>query len=285
MHDKKKLFPVNLKKLIRNGKIKMMGFCRKIFSQKLGALACLVLLGPIASRPCAAAPEEIQVYMDDLSATGHFGLDVHNNYVLSGAGTPSYMGEQPPRHLYRLTPEFYYGISQTIELGLYVLTTLDAQGKANIDGSKVRVKYVAPHDADGGFFWGMNVEVGRTSVRVSELPWNLQLKGILGYRASHWTVAINPNLDRSMSKGGGPVMASLDGKVAYGVTEKTQLGFETYNELGPLSKIQRFNKNSKTVYAVIDHEFAGVDVNAGVGRGITGEADRWVMKAIIGTHF
>ena len=53
----------------------------------------------------------------------------------------------------------------------------------------------------------------------------------------------------------------------------------------PAICIQRFNKNSKTGYAVIDHEFAGVDVNAGVGRGITGETDRWVMKAIIGTHF
>lgn len=260
--------------------------CQEIFPKKLySALACLLLLGPIASQPCTAAPEEIQVYMDDLSAPGHFGLDVHNNYVLSGAATPSYMSESAPHHMVRFTPEFYYGVSQTIELGLYVLTTRDVQGNANVDGSKVRIKYVAPHGADGGFFWGMNLEVGRTSIRVSELPWNAQLKGILGYRVGHWTMAMNPNLDRSVSKGGGPVMASLDGKIAYGVTEKTQVGVETYNELGPLRSIERFSKNSKTVYAVVDHEFAGFDVNAGIGRGVTSEADRWVIKAIIGMRF
>ena len=248
-------------------------------------LACLVVFGVVSSLPCQAAPEEIQVYTDGQSAPGQFGVDVHNNFVVSGADTPSYRGELPPHHVYRLTPEFYYGLTKTVELGLYVLTTRDTQESAHVEGGKMRIKYVAPHDAGAGFFWGLNLEAGRTSLRVSELPWNAQLKGILGYRSGPWTFAINPNLDWSLSRGGGPVMASLDGKVAYAIAQKTTLGFETYNELGPLSRLQALNKNSKTLFAVVDREIGGLDVNTGLGRGITHDADRWVMKFIVGTHF
>lgn len=248
-------------------------------------LGGILILGLMAAAPCQAASEEIQVYMDDMSAPGQFGLDVHNNYVVSGADTPSYAGEAAPRHMYRLTPEFYYGISQTVELGLYLLTTLDAQNNVHLDGSKVRIKYVAPHDPAQGFFWGMNLEVGRSSLRVAEMPWNAELKGILGYRSGPWTLALNPNLDSSLSGGGGPVVVSLDGKVAYSITEKTQVGFETYNEFGPLRQLQSLNKNSKTLYAVIDQEVGTLDVNGGLGHGLTSDADRWVIKVIVGTHF
>lgn len=248
-------------------------------------VACLLMIGAGATLPAQAAPEEIQVYMDDMSAPGQFGLDVHNNFVLSGAAAPSYPGQAPPQHMYRLTPEFYYGLSKSLELGVYLLATRDAQGDAHFDGSKVRIKYIAPHDASDGVFWGLNLEAGKTSIRVSAMPWNVELKGILGVRSGPWTFALNPNLDSSPSKGGGPVLASLDAKAAYSVTEKTQLGVEIYNELGPLSHPQAFNKNSKTLYAVLDQEIVGLDVNAGIGRGLTPDAERWVMKLIVGTHF
>jgi len=36
---------------------------------------------------------------------------------------------------------------------------------------------------------------------------------------------------------------------------------------------------------VVDQKVGGVDVNAGLGRGLTHDADRWVAKFIVGTHF
>jgi hypothetical protein len=44
-------------------------------------------------------------------------------------------------------------------------------------------------------------------------------------------------------------------------------------------------KNSKTLYAVVDHEFENFDVNLGIGKGLTHDADRWTLKFIVGTHF
>jgi hypothetical protein len=232
-----------------------------------------------------AADEEIQVYEDDLSAPGQFGVDVHNNFVVSGSGTPSYAGEQAPLHVYRLTPEFYYGLTKTVELGLYLLTTRDPEGGAHVEGSKVRVKYVPEHDAEHGFYWGANLEVGKTTTRASEEPWNGQLKGIFGYRTGPWTLAANPNLDWSLSPGGGPAKFGVDVKVAYAVTDRTQLGVESYNEWGPVSDLGPLDGYAKSLYLALDHDFGGVDLNVGVGRGLTRAADDWTIKFIVGTHF
>jgi hypothetical protein len=239
----------------------------------------------MASPACRAAPEEIQVYLDDLRAPGQLGVDLHNNFVVSGRSTPDYPGEQPPAKVYRLTPEFAYGVSPTTELGLYLLTTRDADGHLHGDGVKARVKYVAPHDAQSGLFWGANLEVGRSSRRVSETAWNAEVKGILGYRAGAWTVAVNPNVDWSLSAGGGPATGEVDLKVNYTLDPSTQVGIESYDELGPLRHLSTASTNARTVYAVLDKDFGRFDLNAGVGRGVATAADRWVVKFIVGTNF
>lgn len=255
-----------------------------------GVYRSLILVGACAlalcvSTPSYAASEEIQVYMDDMKSPGRLGVDIHNNYVFSGRRTPDYDGEQPPLHVYRFTPEFTLGLTKSLELGVYVLTTRAPQGDTHLDGGKVRIKYIAPHDENAGVFWGVNLEVGRTSRRVSDTSWNTQLKGILGYRTGRWTLAVNPNIDGSLSKGGGPATGELDLKINYGLSPKTEIGLESYNEVGPLRRVSGLNQNSKTVFAVIDTQFAGIDLNAGVGRGLTADSDHWLIKFIVGLQF
>jgi hypothetical protein len=247
-------------------------------------LAVLALAG--ASITAFAASEEIQVYLDDLSAPGQFGIDVHNNLALVGVKRPEYAGQQRAHRTYRLTPELYYGLTRDLELGLYLLGSRSANGTSTVDGSKLRLKYIAPHDESAGFFWGANLEVGRTARRVSELPWNAQLKGILGWRGAGWTLGANPNLDWSLSKGGGPATASLDLKAARTVADGTQLGLELYNDLGPARRLDALSRNSKSLYVVLDQDLGrDIDLNLGLGRGLTSEGDRWVLKFIVGTHF
>lgn len=234
---------------------------------------------------CHAAPEEIQVYLDDLRAPGQLGVDVHNNFVVSGRRTAEYAGEQAPSKVYRFTPEFAYGLTSTTELGFYALFTRDSGGNLHGDGLKARIKYIAPHDEKTGLFWGANLEVGHSSKRVSETAWNAELKGILGFRTGPWTVAVNPNLDGSLSRGGGPVTGDVDLKLNYALDPGTQVGLESYNELGPLKHLSTSNENSRILYAVLDKTFGAFDLNAGLGRGMTRSADHWVVKFILGTNF
>ena len=232
-----------------------------------------------------AAPEEIQVYLDDATAPGKFGLDVHNNYALSGTPDADYPGGRPADHVYRLTPEFYYGIAPGLELGAYVLTARDAGGGFHVDGAKMRLKYIAPHDEKQGAFWGVTLEVGRSSLAGAEQPWNYELKGIWGLRRGPWLVAGNLDIDASLSPHGGPAELGVDIKVARDVGHDTQLGLESYSEVGPLRSLGSVGDRSNHVYAVLDRDFGSFDLEVGIGRGLTSASDPWVLKAIIGLHF
>ena len=248
-------------------------------------LFCLAVA--LMSSVAQAAPEEIQVYLDDMVGRGNFGMDVHNNYVVSGDETPPYPGGEAPDHVYRLTPEFYYGPSDTLELGLYMLTTRQPGRDPTFDGPKLRVKFIAPHDADAGSFWGANLEIGDTSLRVSPQPWGTELKGIYGYRWPRWLFAFNVNLDwTSTAPFGGPPSLDVDSKVAYTMDGGYQLGFESYNELGELSHLGHLSQDSEMLYAVFDTDLPkGMDLNAGIGHGLTTASDHWVIKFILGFHF
>ena len=238
------------------------------------------------SGACIAAPEEIQIYLDDVTKPGHFGTDIHNNFVMSGSNTLDYPGAQPPNHIYRLTPEFYYGLTETVELGLYLLTTTAAGKGPNYDGEKLRLKYIAPHDESQGSFSGVNFEIGKTSQRVSQTPWNAELKGIYGYRSGPWTFAVNPNFGRTVSGPvSRPVSLDIDSKVAYQTGSEYQVGFESYNELGPLRDLGHLSQLSETLFAVIDTKLGNFDLNAGIGHGLTAASDHWLAKLIVGIHY
>ena len=132
-----------------------------------GLLTILAL--PLGSAPALAAPEEIQVYVDDLTPPGRFGMDVHNNYVLSGRTVPEYPGEQPPDHVYRLTPEFYYGMDKGDDIAVEL-----EPGKALV------IKFLTvgePHpDGTRTVFFELNGQPREVSVRDRTLQVTVQAK-------------------------------------------------------------------------------------------------------------
>ena len=247
-----------------------------------GAATLSLILATAAAR---AAPEEIHVYLDDLTAPGRFGLDLHNNFTIRGRTNPDYVGARRSDHVYRLTPEFYFGLTPTLELGAYVLTALDRDCSAQLDGEKVRIKYVAPHDGNDGMFWGANLEVGRTSLAVAERPWNYELKAIGGRHFGPWMLAFNLNLDAPLSARLGPATLDLDTRLTFRAAHHTRVGIESYDELGPIGQVGALHGRGQLLYAVVDTEFADFDLSAGVGRGLTRASDGWVVKAIFGFHF
>jgi hypothetical protein len=252
------------------------------FVLRMIALAVLA----VTAGGVSAAPEEIQVYMDEMNGAGKFGLDVHANYVVSGQGMPDYPGAQAPRHVFRATPEFSWGLSDQWDLGAYILSSVDAAGRSTIDGQKLRLKYIAPKIAGQEWFWGANLEIGRVAHRIDENPWNGELKGILGLRSGRWTLAVNPNFDFKIS---GPVASpaslGIGSKISWKSDAEVEYGIESYNEMGPFRSLGRLNQQSQTLFGVVDLTYRGWDLNLGIGRGLTTSSDRWLVKAIVGVPF
>ena len=164
--------------------------CRALL-RRLALAICVAAVSSAA----VAAPDEIQVYTEELNDPGEFGVELHVNYVPSGAKTPSYPGEMPSHHMLQVTPEFSYGLAKTLEAGLYVPVAIAPNGNLYQNGARLRLKYIAPRGEDDAFFWGLNTEIGYFARRVSESYWALELRPIIGYRSRDWLFSLNPILD------------------------------------------------------------------------------------------
>jgi hypothetical protein len=250
---------------------------------RLAGLA-LVLGGAMAAMPAQAAPEEIQVYMDEIDAKGAVGLDVHLNDVFTGEGGADYPGGEASLHRVRVTPEFSLGLGGGFEGGVYLpLATIAGDGKFRVEGFKLRMKWINPQHKATGFYYGANFEIGRVNYRLDQNPWNAEFKTILGWRGGRWSLAANGNFDFPVS---GPVKLPLTIQIAtratYAVTPDLALGVESYNDVGTFTRLGHLGENEQIGFAVATTHIGGFDFDFGIGRGYAGSADHLVGRVIVG---
>lgn len=253
------------------------------YARLLACVAGFILV--LAGTAQAASNDEIQVYDDATNKPGELGVDVHTNYVASGLKTPQWAGDSPSNHSWRATPEFNYGISQGWDAGLYLPFLLEANGAKHIEGAKVRLKFVSA-PSDSAFYWGINEELGRTSLRSNEDYWNLEIRPILGYRMARWHFTLNPVVGFGLS---GPGHSGTDFspsfRIKYELRENLGFGVEHYAGLGNPFSPSPYEQQTENTYLFVDTEVAGHALNFGVGKGWTAASDQWTIKAIIGTRF
>lgn len=244
------------------------------------------VLALCAARGAIAAPDEIQVYTEELNAPGEFGLEQHLNYTIRGQQTPDYPGQMTSHHVTQITPEFSYGLTDTFEAGLYVPVAVTSAGDTFLNGLRVRVKYIAPRQDEEEVFYGLNVEVGRDAPRTSESISGMELRPIIGYRDAQWLASFNPILNMALA---GEVSRQPQFEPSWKLTHRmsaaTRGGFEYYGEYGPLNNLLPRDQRAHSLYAVVDVATDDLDINFGIGRGFVNAADDWVMKAIIALPF
>lgn len=233
--------------------------------------------------PVLAAPDEIQVYLDDITAPGEMGLELHLNYVPRGRNTADYPGEIPPHGVFRATPELTFGLRPNWDLGLYLPTEVAPGAKAYSDGMRVRVKYLAPAEQSKPYFYGANLEVGYVATRVAPDRYASELRGFMGYRNGPWLYAVNPILGWALS---GPEKSStpdltVNFKIAREINGEWSFGIEHYAGFGRINKLAGAAQQDRVFYLVTDYERKGFGVNFGIGRGLSDAADDWVVKAIL----
>lgn len=242
---------------------------------------CAILAA--ASCAHAALSDEIQVYDDTVNAPGEFGLETHINTTLRGRGTPDWAGEITPHHGTRVTAEFSYGLTETLEAGLYLPSNIDAQGNYDFAGPKLRLKWVPGRAPEGGWFYGLNFEIENLSRRFEQSAKGIELRPILGYRGREWFFATNPVLEYSLDKGyrygGFDFLPSV--KVTRKIAEGMAAGIEAYAEVGKLGNWLPSSEQQRTLYVVMDIERGDWAFNIGIGHGLNAQTDSWTLKGIV----
>jgi hypothetical protein len=243
------------------------------------AIACVFIFTGFSSTGVSAAPEEVQVYLDDFAETGKPGLDLHTNYVTSGLQSTS--------HEFRVTPELSYGINSNWEVAAYWLAVKEPGGSPQTDGMKLRTRWrpKAP-SADSPFYWAVNLEAGQLARRFYQDETSGEIKLIGVWKTDPWTLGVNLNFDRALKSH--PVQAAtseIDTKIAYQIREGLQLGIENYSFLGAIHNDPNQPQVSHTNYLAADFNLGKWDFNAGIGHATGQTADNTVLKAIIGVPF
>jgi hypothetical protein len=251
------------------------------------ALSFLSLLAAtatqFASRP-AQATDEIQVYNASIAPVHTWSLQQHLNYVWSGSTTPDFDGGIAPYHSLNGTPELAYGITPWWEMGWYAPFSIDANGTFYSAGAKIRNLFVSPNADERKFFYGLNIELSFLTPPFSQSPAALEFRPILGVRDLGWEFIINPIVDASFGNMGSVEFAPA-ARLARSIAKDVMLGVEYYSNFGPFGSMPPAGQQSHTLFAVTDFTVFGLDVNFGVGFGLTDASDKIVTKMIIGRTF
>jgi hypothetical protein len=231
----------------------------------------------------AKATDEIQVYNAAIAAVGQFTIQQHLNYTPVGLKDPPFPGGLVSNGALNGTPEFAYGVTDWWELGLYLpFAVQDQQFLSN--GFKLRTLFVSPYADQRNFFYGINFEFSNTTPKFAQTRFALEVRPIIGIRNADYELIFNPIVDAGFGRYG-----ELDFAPALRVARKLDkdlfVGLEYYADFGPIGNFPKLADQQHTLFAVTDFKLGVMDVNFGVGYGLTSSSDRFVIKTILGYAF
>ena len=229
---------------------------------------------------------EIQVYDGSANAPGAPGIELHVNTVVSGL-RQAVPPEVPPDHQTHLTAEPSLGITSWWELGAYVQTTVQPSGDFDYSGVKLRSKFVRPGGESDRFRWGLNLEVSDLPPSAERDRWGAEVRPIVAYgtRGGPFVCAFNPILDFALSGPGAAATPSFEPAVTalFVVEGLLSAGVEYYGDVGQLGHFLPLREQQHTVFEVINVlRWKRIEINAGVGEGLTASSNGFVTKLILG---
>jgi hypothetical protein len=244
---------------------------------------CAAML--VVPRLASAQADEIQVYDGGLAAPGIFNLTLHSNFTPRGVKTPAFPGAVVADRSFNGVPEWAYGVTDWFEAGLYLpLYTRDKNLGWGLDGVKLRTLFAVPHADDRTFFYGANFEFSYNARRWDATRFTSEVRPIVGWHLKPWDIIVNPILDTAYDGVKNlefvPAM-----RVAYNFKSGWALAAEEYADYGRLGNLSSGDEQAHQLFGVVNHTFGSVDVEAGVGVGLTDATDRVTFKLILAHDF
>ncbi|MDP9008153.1 MAG: hypothetical protein M3N91_05510 [Pseudomonadota bacterium] len=238
----------------------------------------IVLLGVVQAR---AQTDEIQVYDAAIAPPGAFNLTLHNNFTSGGSNVPAFPGAIVADKSLNGVAEWACGVAPWFEAGLYLpLYSITRNHGVVYNGFKLRTLFVTPDAAKQEFFYGINFEFSFNTAHWDERTYTSEIRPIIGTHVGRFDFIFNPIVDNSWN-GFANLEFVPETRVAMAVTEKYKLALEEYDDFGRVSHFLPASKQSHQLFGVIDVNTKWIGVEAGVGRGLTGATDHWVLKLIL----
>lgn len=249
------------------------------------ALALFVALLALLPRPARAVdPFEIEVYDGEANQPGVPSVELHANSVLSGR-RDSIPPELPPNHQSHFTLEPSLGILPWWEIGGYLQTALRGDGSFEYAGAKLRSKFMIRPLFGDKIRIGANLEVALLPVHYDRNRWAAELRPIVAYESKRWLLACNPIVDLALAgpdRGEGPSFQPAALAVLK-VFQTASVGLEYYGNLGAFSGFAAWREQEHYLFEVVNLlVLSHIELNAGVGEGLTTGSNPFILKMIVG---
>jgi hypothetical protein len=228
-----------------------------------------------------AQSDEIQVYDGGLADRGVLNLTLHNNYTPRGETAPAFPGAVVADRSWNGVPEWAYGVNRWFEAGLYLpLYTLDKHQGWGLNGFKLRTLFAVPDADDRTFVYGTNFEFSFNAERWDPTRFTSEIRPIVGWHLGRIDVILNPILDTAYD-GLGNLEFAPSTRLAYKVSGPWALAVEEYADLGPIKDLLPAGEQAHQLYGVVDGRWRAVDLEFGVGAGLTDASDDLTLKLIL----
>jgi hypothetical protein len=228
-----------------------------------------------------AQADEIQVYDGGLAGVGVFNLTVHNNFTPKGLKEPAFPGAVVADKSWNGVPEWAYGVTRWFEAGLYLpLYSLDKDMGWGLDGFKLRTLFAAPDGDHRRFVYGANMEFSFNAKRWDTTLFTSEIRPIIGWHFKSADLIFNPIVDTAYD-GIKNLEFVPSTRIAFSVNPKWQIAVEHYADFGHVSDFLPASEQAHQVYGVVDTTAGKLDIEFGVGFGLTDASDKVTLKLIL----
>jgi hypothetical protein len=257
-----------------------MKFFRRNIYFMMGWIAFALFAAPAVT---FAQTDEIQVYDAEIEELGKFNVMVHNNFTPAGRTTPDFPGGIIPNHSDNGAVEWAYGVADWFEQGLYfpVYSAYSTGRGGSLNGFKIRELFVRPHAHDHTFFYGVNFEFSVNYLYWESKRITSEVRPIVGVHLNKVDLVYNPIVDTDYTGGFGNLEYVPATRVAYNFNDKWAAALEEYSDDGPLRQFLPLRNQFHEVWAVMDHNNKWVNIETGIGFGVTHGADKVTLKLML----
>ncbi|MFZ0890430.1 MAG: hypothetical protein WA005_18470 [Candidatus Binataceae bacterium] len=251
------------------------------------AAAWIVAWLALAGRAFAIDFYEIQIYSTETTPADRLELELHSNSVTTATGAAAHEALGP--YQIHETLEASYGVLPHLEVGQYLCTAKLDDGNYEYAGARTKLHFGGVGDPEQSpIALGGNIELDYMRRQAEENPFTFELRAIVEKRIGRLWMVGNFAFEEPFRGPGTHRGVTLEpsGQLSYDLVRWATPSVEYYGDLGPIQVIPGARRQQHFIVPALNLDLVeNLELNLGVGIGVTRTSNGLFLKSIVGWTF
>jgi hypothetical protein len=229
---------------------------------------------------------EIQIYPTETTPERVLQLELHSNSVTTATGELAHNQLNP--YQVHETLEATYGLTPHIEIGQYFATAKLSNGEYEYAGSRTKMHFGVAESDSWPLQIGGNIELDYMRRAAEDNPLTLELRPIVEKRIGGLLLIANLAFEKPFRGPGthkGMTFAP-SGEISYDLFPWVSPALEYYGDMGAVEHLPAADLQQHFLVPALNlHLMPKLELNLGVGFGLTRASNGVVLKSIVGWSF